>query len=276
MDVTVLGEGPAVLLPVGTAITEGEAADRARAWGAGQNLGHALATGLVEAGFQVIAADYEAHLRAHPRPDDLDAGALAGDLLGIADAAGVERFAYYGYSWLGLAGLQLAIRTDRLTAVAMGGFPPLDGPYEAMLKVTHATHRAAVEQGSEPVPEAEPGDWDAAGISLDPDQTRQYVTLYESLRGFDERAALAGVRVPRLAFAGADDTIVYSAKWGDATVVIGDALRRNAAELIALGWRVRVIEKADHLVAMQAAQVLPILIPFLREATGGQVAAIGS
>ena len=86
--------------------------------------------------------------------------------------------------------------------------------------------------------------------------------------GFDERAALGKVGVPRLAFAGADDTIVYSPKWGDATVVIGDALQRNAAELTALGWRVQVLEKPDHLAAMQASRVLPILIPFLRSVTG--------
>jgi hypothetical protein len=44
-----------------------------------------------------------------------------------ARAAGAERFAYYGYSWLALSGLQLAIRTDRLAALVMGGFDDLVG-----------------------------------------------------------------------------------------------------------------------------------------------------
>jgi hypothetical protein len=35
------------------------------------------------------------------------------------------------------------------------------------------------------------------------------------------------------------------------------------AELEALGWEVRVLEGLDHIQAMQAAQVLPILRPWL-------------
>ena len=35
-------------------------------------------------------------------------------LLGVADAAGLSRFAFWGYSWGGNVGLQLASRTDRL------------------------------------------------------------------------------------------------------------------------------------------------------------------
>jgi hypothetical protein len=49
-----------------------------------------------------------------------------------------------------LVGLQLAIRTDRLTALVMGGFPPLSGPYDEMLDVTSATHRMASEPSSAP------------------------------------------------------------------------------------------------------------------------------
>ena len=104
-------------------------AEQMRAWGADPHLGHTLATGLADAGFRVIAADYERHLAQHPKPGTLTAAGAAADLLAVADAAGAARFAYYGYSWLALAGLQFAIRTDRLSALAMGGFPPLGGPY---------------------------------------------------------------------------------------------------------------------------------------------------
>lgn len=62
-----------------------------------------------------MAADYEGQLTAHPKPETLTAANVAADLLAIADAAGADRFAYYGYSWLALAGFQLALRTDRLT-----------------------------------------------------------------------------------------------------------------------------------------------------------------
>jgi pimeloyl-ACP methyl ester carboxylesterase len=119
----------------------------------------------------------------------------------VADAAGADRFAYYGYSWLALAGLQLAIRTDRLTALAMGGFPPLDGPYAQMLRVTMATHELALASSASPPatttassPAAEePGepDWSQVEVTLSEAQTRQFVTLYQALQDFDDRAAQA-------------------------------------------------------------------------------------
>jgi len=266
LEVAVFGDGPAVLLPVSTTVVEGDAAEQMRAWGADPGLGHTLATGLAGAGFRVVAADYEGHLARHPQPRGLTAAAVAGDLIAIADATGADRFAYYGYSWLALAGLQLAIRTDRLTAIAMGGYPPLGGPYVAMLTVTRAAHRMALaHRGDQPAvaTEVQPGDWDAVEVTTAPDQTEQYVTLYESLQDFDERAALDRLFIPRLAFAGGNDTIIYGPKWDNASVVIGDALVTNRDELIARGWTVELIPDADHLGAMQAAAVLPILIPWL-------------
>ena len=269
LDVTTLGDGPAVLLPVSTATTEGPQADAVRAWGADPNLGHALATRLAAAGFRVVAADYEGHLAARPKPGTLTADAVAADLLAVADAAGADRFAYYGYSWLALAGLQLALRTDRLTALAMGGYPPLDGPYAAMLTVTRAAHALAVAARDappepEPAPAAapEPGDWDAVQTTQSPELTGQYVTLYESLAGFDDRASL-DLTVPRLVVVGGEDDITYGPAWGDVEVVIAGAVARRRAELEAGGWGVEVLDGKDHLSAMQADAVLPVLEPWL-------------
>lgn len=266
LELAVLGDGPAVLLPVSTTVIEGGTAEQMRAWGADPNLGYTLATSLADAGLRVIAADYEGHLAQHPKPLTLSAHAVATDLLAIADAAGVERFAYYGYSWLALAGLQLAIRTDRLTALAMGGFPPLGGPYGPMLTVTRAAHRMALanrDKQPDAAAEIQPGDWDAVEVTQNPDQTQQYVTLYESLQAFDERAALDRLSVPRFAFAGANDNITYGPKWDNAYVAIADALRRHCDELTKRGWTVELIRNSDHVRAMQATNVLPILIPWL-------------
>jgi pimeloyl-ACP methyl ester carboxylesterase len=177
---------------------------------------------------------------------------VAHDLLAIADAAGADRFAYYGYSWLALAGLQLAIRTDRLTALAMGGFPPLGGPYAAMLAVTRAAHRQARDARPQNT-DITPGDWESSEVTATPAQTGQYVTLYESLRGFDESAV--ELTIPRFAFAGADDVIRYPAAWDDARVDIGPALAANRAELEARGWRVELLPGRDHLTAMHAEVV---------------------
>jgi pimeloyl-ACP methyl ester carboxylesterase len=261
-EFTTRGSGPAILLPVNTTPIVGEAAEQMRQWGADPNLGQTLANRLAET-FTVVACDYEGELARTPKPDTLTSGTLAGDLLAIADAAGLDRFAYYGYSWLALAGLQLAIRTDRLTALAMGGFPPLGGPYQAMLAVTEATYRAATEPRVEQKGPVVPGDWDSAEISVTEEQAKQYLTLYRSLRGFDERAALAGLSIPRLAFAGATDDIDYSPRWGGVRVEIGSALRRNQAELASFGWEVAVIDGLDHIGAMQAEPVLAILVPWL-------------
>ena len=266
LDVSVRGAGPAVLLPVSTALIEGETADRMRAWGADPHAGHTLATGLADAGYRVVTADYEGHLAERPKPRTLTAGAVVADLLAVADAAGADRFAYYGYSWLALAGLQLATRTDRLGALAMGGFPPLGGPYGPMLTVTHAAHREALAQRDDPPPAvtAEPGDWDSAPSTQTPEQTGQYVSLYESLRGFDEQTAVRRLSVPRLVFAGAEDNIRYGPRWDNAYVAIAEAVTRHRAELSEQGWTVTVIPGADHIKAMHARAVLPILLPWLQ------------
>jgi alpha/beta hydrolase family protein len=267
LEVTVFGDGPAVVIPVGTAVIEGERADQMRAWGADPNLGHTLAISLADAGLRVIAADYEGHLSDHPKPHTLTADAVANDLLAIADAGGVDRFAYYGYSWLALSGLQLALRTTRLWALAMGGYPPLGGPYAAMLAVTRTAHRMALEAQKRPrasATEATPGDWDSVPFDRTPDQTQQYVTLYESLEGFDDRAVQSGLITPRLAFAGANDNITYTAQWDNAYVAIAEPLAAYRDELVGYGWTVELIPAADHMSAMQAVNVLPILTPWLR------------
>jgi pimeloyl-ACP methyl ester carboxylesterase len=257
----VTGAGPAVLLPVRVEPFDDETAATMRAWGADPALGRTLVDGLAPR-FRVIAADYEGHRMAHPAAGTLTPDAIAADVLSIADAAGADTFAWYGYSWLALAGLQVAIRTDRLWALAMGGFPPLGGPYPEMLLVTRAAHAASVAAaGSEPAPDVvvEPGDWDAATIRTSEAQTGQFVTMYQALVGFDEQAALARVACPRLAFAGDADRIEYGPLWGDTVVRIGEPLAEHRAELEAAGWEVRVLPGLDHLSAMASGTVLPIL-----------------
>ena len=262
IPVTVAGEGPSILLPVRTEPFEESAAETLRAWGGDPDLGPALVAALSER-FTVVAADYEGHRMATPAAGGLPPDALAADLLAIADAAGAESFAYYGYSWLAVAGLQLAIRTEGLWALAMGGYPPVDGPYAAMLTVTRAAHEKALAPPSPPIEEVEPGDWDAAGVGAGPDVTGQFVVLYERLQGFDDRAAALGLRIPRLAFAGATDDIAYDEGWGDTVVRIAGALARTRPELEAAGWAVELLPGLDHLGAQHSASVLPVLLPWL-------------
>jgi pimeloyl-ACP methyl ester carboxylesterase len=251
-------------MPVNPRPVEGPQADEMRKWGADPSLGHSLVSGLSDA-FRVVAFDYEGHVLGKPKPDTLTPANVARDVLAVADAVGADRFAFYGYSWLAVIGLQLAIRTDRLSALVMGGFPPLGGPYAQMLQVTTATHGMAVEaeKSSQPATAVQAGDWSSVSVSMSEAQTRQFVTLYRTLQDFDDRAAQGGITCPRLSFVGSADEIVYGEKWGSVHISMAGPVMQRRAELEALGWAVRVLDGFDHMQAMQATHVLPMLLPWL-------------
>ncbi|CAM3428947.1 alpha/beta fold hydrolase [Kibdelosporangium persicum] len=270
IDVEVHGTGPTVLLPVNPVPVTGQRADEMRNWGVDPALGRSLIDGLSDA-FRVVAFDYEGHVIATPKPDTLTPDNIAADFLAVADAAGAERFAYYGYSWLALSGLQLAIRTDRLTALVMGGFPALAGPYAEMLAVTAATHASSGAPRSSEPPARKSGDeydWSTAEVTMSEEQTRQFMTLYVALQGFDDRAVQSRVTCPRLCFVGSKDTIVYDERWGGVTVDIAGAVADHHGELEAAGWQVHILDGLDHTQAMQPGAVLPVLRPWLITAAG--------
>jgi pimeloyl-ACP methyl ester carboxylesterase len=192
----------------------------------------------------------------------------------VADAAGAERFAWYGYSWLAVGGLQLALRSDRVAALAMGGWPPIDGLYAEMLRVTIAAHRMATEPRDPAAPASAPAaseepDWSQVEVTMSEAQTRQFVTLYQALQGFDERAVLPRLSCPRLCFVGSADEIDYGQRWGGVRVSIAGPLVQRRAELEAVGWQVQILDGLDHTQAMQAAHVLPVLRPWLLDTLGG-------
>lgn len=258
IEIEIYGQGHTLLLPVNPRPIEGEQAAQMRQYGADPALGQSLIQGLYDQ-VRVVAFDYEGHLRQTPRPQTLTADAVASDLLAIADAAGAARFAYYGYSWLAVIGLQLAIRTNRLSALVMGGFPPINAPYAEMLKVTTIAYKMA---GGDPdFKLSEEDEWSTAALGKD--QTQQYVTLYQSLQAFDDVAAQSQVTCPRLCFVGSADEIQYGENWGNVFVSLAASIIDGQARLKALGWDVRVLDGLDHMQAMQAAQVVPILRSWL-------------
>src|SRR5947209_18091564 len=160
IEIEVHGSGPTLLLPVNPQPVIGPQAEQMRQYGTDPALGQSLIKGLSDA-FRIVAFDYEGECLRRPKPDTLTPANVANDLLAVADAAEAEQFAYYGYSWLAMVGLQLAIRTDRLSALAMGGFSPLNGPYEEMLRVTTVTYEMA--SGVRPIPSADESEW--SGLS---------------------------------------------------------------------------------------------------------------
>jgi pimeloyl-ACP methyl ester carboxylesterase len=258
IEIEVEGAGPTLLLPVNPQPVTGPPAEQMRQYGTDPALGQSLIKGLSDA-FRVVAFDYEGQCLRTPKPDTLTPANTASDLLAVAGVAGADQFAYYGYSWLAMIGLQLAIRTDRLSALVMGGFPPLNGPYEEMLSVTTATYEMAI--GARATPLADESEW--SEMTLPRDQTRQFVTLYQALRGFDDRAAQAQITCPRLSFVGSADEIKYDKHWGNVLVSLAGPIMHGRTDLEDLGWEVRVLDGLDHIQAMQARQVVPILRSWL-------------
>jgi pimeloyl-ACP methyl ester carboxylesterase len=252
VEIEVYGEGPTLLLPVNPRPVAGLQAEEMQKYGADPALGQALIRGLSDI-FRVVAFDYEGNVMSVPKPQTLTPDNVAKDILAVADAAKAERFAYYGYSWLAMVGLQLALRTARLSALIMGGFPPINGPYTEMLRVTTAAYEMAAGVQT---PQAD-DEWSSSALSKE--QTQQFVTLYQALQGFDDHAAQAQITCPRLCFVGSADAIRYGKNWGDVYVNLFEPIVNGRTELEALGWDVRVLDGLDHIQAMQAEQVVPIL-----------------
>lgn len=264
-------EGKTIMLPVAKETVYGSEAETLRLWGVDPELGKHFIEGLKDT-FQVLYFDYEGHRLQHPNPEHLTPEQVANDLLTIADKMDVMKFSYYGYSWLALVGLQLAIRTKRLESLIMGGFPPMDGPYKEMMVVTQKTYDQAVTNQhslvrNEPKDFNSPEeiDWDNIEVKINPDQTKQFVTLYKNLMEFDDWTIHPQIKLPKLAFSGEKDTIVYGENFGSVIVDIAGKIRKHKAELEGFGWDIEILEGdgMDHTKAMQPITVLPLIKTWL-------------
>ncbi|ANA78821.1 alpha/beta hydrolase [Paenibacillus glucanolyticus] len=259
-----------IMLPAAKESVYGQEAENLRLWGVDPELGKHFIEGLADK-FQILYFDYEGHRMQHPIPENLTPENIVEDLLTIADEMNVKKFSYYGYSWLASVGLQLAIRTDRLESLIMGGFPAIDGPYKEMMVVTNKTYEQALNNQHSPVIDEqdqrspEKVDWDRIQVKINPNQTKQFVTMYENLMEFDDREIQHKLVIPRLAFAGEKDTIVYGENFGSVTVDIIGILQKNKQELEHLGWDVEILKgnDMDHTKAMQPKTVLPLVMPWL-------------
>ncbi len=177
--------------------------------------------------FRLIFIEYPGN---EPKLYTLTPAAVARDYLAIADAAGAEEFAYAGFSWGCVTGLQLALRTDRMTALACGGFPVLDGIYEDML----TTSRAMAS-----------GPASLYGLEANsPENGRQFLTYYEGLQSFDDRLIQDALDIPRLNWIGDQDLPTLN---GEPLTHMGQLIVRSRAELEAAGWDVKIIPGKNHL-----------------------------
>jgi pimeloyl-ACP methyl ester carboxylesterase len=197
--------------------------------------------------YRVLVADYPSIGKSGSIPTaDLTADRVSADLLRVADSAGFDRFAFWGFSWGGAAALQLASRTDRLTAIVCGGWPPLGGQYAEILQ---ASREAAANPPAS-----------AMAVLREPAQYAQWVTFYESVLEWHEAEAIARISCPRMAYVGSegDPTAGHGAP-----ILIASTIRDRRGELEAMGWSVKEIPGRDHSVCLDPATVVPIAREFL-------------
>ena len=199
--------------------------------------------------FRILLADYPGIGRSRDiAPEDLTADRVCADLLSVADAAGFESFAYCGYSWSGSVGLQLAARTERLTALVIGGWPPLGGPYAEILA-------ASVRK----IGRVEPG---SMAVLRSAGQYRQWSHYYASVIGWPEAEAVGKIRCPKMVFFGSKGDLVEAGL----PVNIASIIRARRGELEGQGWTVVEMPGFGHDVIMESSLVVPEIAAFLDNA----------
>ena len=178
-------------------------------------------------------------------PEDLSADRVCADLLAVASAAGFDRFAYWGYSWAAAAGLQLATRTDRLTALVLGGWPPLGAPYAGILQATRLKQ-------ADPEPSS-------LKVLRSKAQYRQWETYYASMLDWPEADAVARIGCPKMVFFGGDGDLIEAG----VPIRIASIIREHRAALEAQGWAVHELAGQGHGVCMAPDLVVPPVRAFL-------------
>ena len=181
-------------------------------------------------------------------PEALTADRVCADLLGVASAAGFDRFAYWGYSWGGNVGLQLATRTDRLSALVVGGWPARGGPYAELLA-------AARRKLLNPEPSSQV-------VLRSPAQYAQWIHYGKSIDGWPEREAVARIACPRMNVFGSQGDLIEAG----IPVPIASRIREHRAELEALGWQVREVAGQGHALCMNPEVAVPPVRSFLDQA----------
>jgi len=206
--------------------------------------------------YKLVIFDYPRGVGQSERKEgDLTADTVASDYLTIADAAGVDRFVALGYSWSANAALQVAIRTPRCAGVAIGGWPPLSGPYEALLDFMTKSNGGL-------------SGWVMRTITrnkiircLIPKNKRTALTnaanmmesvanYYKSVVGqWNEEEEIAKLtKGPRITYFGSDDN---GAPNHNLVVPLAENNRKRKDDLERLGWRVVEIPGYDHETLMQ-------------------------
>jgi pimeloyl-ACP methyl ester carboxylesterase len=199
--------------------------------------------------YRVLIADYPSIGRSATVPAaELTIDRVCADLLGVADAAGFSRFAWWGGTFGAIAGLHLAAaHPQRISAFISAGWPPLDAPYAAMLRGARINLR-------DPPPHAR-------SILRDPAQYAQWITLYESILRSTQRSMRTRMNCPSLVVYGAESVSDVAG----IPLNLSATIREHRRELETLGWRIMEIAGRDDTMILDAGTMIPPLRGFLDE-----------
>lgn len=190
--------------------------------------------------YRVLLVDYPNVGRTMvPAPAEMTPDRVYSDLLTVADAAGFDRFAYCGHLWGAINGLMLASRSDRVSALICGTWPPLGAPYAEML-------RGGEMQLAEPPPHA-------MVILRNPEQYAQWRTFYAGMQDWPEAEVAASISCPRLALIGAN----AESSVAGIPLRLVERLREARPALEAMGWAVREIPGAETAAILDPTVMVP-------------------
>lgn len=196
--------------------------------------------------YRVLLVDYPNVGKAMvPPPGEMTPDRVYSDLLSVADAAGFDRFAYCGHLWGAINGLMLASRSDRVSALVCGTWPPLGAPYADM-------PRGGEMQLDEPPPHA-------MVILRNPEQYAQWRTFYSGMQGWPEAEVAAAITCPRIALMGAN----VESSVARIPLRLVERFREARPQLEAMGWQVREIPGAETGAILDPAIMVPEIRMFL-------------
>ena len=203
--------------------------------------------------FFLITADYPRGIGRSRNPPGLtfNPDVAVQECECVADAVGVDRFGWVGYSFGGAIGVQLACRTDRVAALAVGGFPPLAAPFQLLVEIL----TDAAKSRTRPDPSFDASIfWTAVGF-------------YEPLVAWPERQEVGRLAMPRLAFMGDRDSA--QGLPGMRSAPLAESLRATEEDLRSLGWQISWLRGHDHASTIRPEVSLPLVQQFFRQALAG-------
>lgn len=221
-------------------------ASHARVLGAAaQGVREAFLAGLTDR-YRVVLMDYPSVGESDTIPPaELVLDRVCADLLAVADAAGCERFAYWGATFGAVAGIALAARSPRVSALLCAGWSPLGLDYRELV-------RGARQRLDDPPPHARV-------VLRTPAQYAQWANFYASVPADWDAAVVPRVRCPRAVIYGelAHSTV------GDVPLPLAATIRAQQDALLALGWRVHELPGRDAGLVLDPHALLPAARAFL-------------